>query len=118
MKRLNIKVITGLVLEFFGVIAFVVGFCIEPTNDNIALIFVNLCFFLIGSLFIFLSIKINPERLYRVLREDDEDFEEESSKKTLVHYYVMDDDTLIPLNSNKKGWDDCYLIAFMQEKNR
>lgn len=117
-KRIDFKVITGLFFEVLGVFAWVIGLCISSEDDRIPFILYNLAFFLVGTLFIYISIKVNPERLRKAL-EDDETVSKKEYHSPIaipVTCYVMDGDTPIHIGYPLSEWDRCYLIAWQEKK--
>lgn len=117
-KRINLRAVIGLFFEILGVLGWVIGLCIGSEDDEIPFVFVNSAFILVGSLFIYISIKINPERLRKVL-EIDETVEKKKYHRPIIipiTCYVMDGYTPIPISYPLSDWDRCYLIAWQEQK--
>lgn len=67
------KNIVGVIFNCIGVICWMLGLLLAPQTPeyNLLICLVNLGFCIIGSIFIWLSIKINPGRIREVLSEDE-----------------------------------------------
>ena len=101
IKKITIKSAAGWVLLLVGVTCWVVAFCSTPTAVNVDasmdatfmsftkaewLYMACMCVILIiGSICLWLGVKINPEPFHNVLKEDDED-----EPRAVVHNYSND----------------------------
>lgn len=101
IKKITIKNAVGWLLLFVGVACWVVVFCSTPTAVNVDasidatfmsftkaewLYMACMCVILIiGSICLWLGVKLNPEPFHKVLKEDDED-----KPRTVVHNYSYD----------------------------
>lgn len=98
-----------LFFTIIGTILWVIGLIIQTPLDNLKYIFINLAFLLVGSIFIYLAVKINSASSQKT--------EINTKKKIPMACYVMDDDMPIEISYPLTDWDRCYLIAW-QEKEK
>lgn len=100
-EKITIKGVISWLLLFAGVACMIVAFCSTPTAVNVDasidatfmsftkaewLYFAYLCvFFIVGSICIWLGVKINPEPFLKVVRDD-----VKKSPKEEVHNYSTD----------------------------
>lgn len=73
MKKVNFRNIASTIFDVLGVLFWVLGLCATSESDGMAFALVNLGLLMIGSIFIILSLKINPERARKFLYEPEED---------------------------------------------
>lgn len=74
IKRITLKGVIGWLLLLVGVACWVFGLCVysDMVNEMQLLCFI-IAFLIIGSICIWLGIKINPKPFLKVLKEDDAD---------------------------------------------
>ena len=92
-----------------GTILWVIGLIIQTPLDNLAYILVNYGLLLIGSIFIYLAVKINSV--------SSQEAKSSTKKEIPMACYVMDGDMPIEISYPLTDWDRCYLIAW-QEKEK
>lgn len=113
---MNIKNIISYILDFLGVLFWILGLCAITPEDNMAFCLINLAFLVAGSLFIVISLKINPEHYSRLLGEEIEETKSNTLAMPTVTCYVMDGDMPIRISEPLNDWDRCYLIAWQEKK--
>ena len=115
---MNIKNIISYILDFLGVLFWILGLCAITPEDNMAFCLINLAFLVAGSLFIIISLKINPEHYSRLLGEEIEETKSNTLALPPVTCYVMDGDMPIRISEPLNEWDRCYLIAWQAQKEK
>jgi hypothetical protein len=73
MKKVNFRNIASTIFDMLGVLFWMLGLCATSESDSMAFALVNLGLLTIGSIFIILSLKINPERAKKFLYDPEED---------------------------------------------
>lgn len=83
------KNIVGVIFNCIGVICWMLGLLLAPQTPeyNLLICLVNLGFCIIGSIFIWLSIKINPGRIREVLSEDESQSTEHNYSPDFEYLY-------------------------------
>ena len=115
---MNYKNIISYICDFLGVSFWVIGLCASTEDDNLAFCLVNLAFLAVGSLFIVISLKLNPEHYSKILGEEIEETQSNTLALPPVTCYVMDGDMPIRISEPLNEWDRCYLIAWQAQKEK
>ncbi|MGN0535706.1 MAG: hypothetical protein ACI4IR_06885 [Eubacterium sp.] len=103
------KKIISIALVIIGTLIWILGLTVQTPLDNLKYILINLAFLLVGSIFIYLAVKINSASSQKT--------EINTKKKIPMACYVMDGDMPIEISYPLTDWDRCYLIAW-QEKEK
>lgn len=86
-------------LTILGVLFWIVGLTFEPGDNLLMYALVNIALCVVGSIFLWVAIKINPEPIRRLVQEDD-------------------DAVCIEEIEPMSDWDKCYLIAIENRRNK
>lgn len=105
----NTKTIIGILFEIVGVLFWAIGLTAQAGNNILFYLFVNIGFCLVGSILIKLSMKINPERIHRLLADD---VHINSTTINIQSAQAVNIEICEPLSD----WDRCYLIALRSQK--
>lgn len=103
------KKIISIALMVIGVIIWILGLTIQTPLDNLAYILVNYGLLLIGSIIIYLAVKINSA--------SSQEAKSSTKKEIPMACYVMDGDMPIEISYPLTDWDRCYLIAWQSRKD-
>ena len=103
------KKIISIALMIIGIIIWILGLTIQTPLDNLAYILVNYGLLLIGSILIYLAVKINSV--------SSQETENNAKKEIPMACYVMDGDMPIEISYPLTDWDRCYLIAWQSRKD-
>ena len=103
------KKIISIALVITGTLIWILGLTVQTPLDNLGYILVNYGLLLIGSIFIYLAVKINSSSA--------QETESSTKKKIPMTCYVMDGDMPIEISYPLTDWDRCYLIAWQSRKD-